>query len=85
MQSFVANIRSLALLPGGAILPRSNRRARIVAFAALALGFVLLLRPDLLPVVLTSLSEAYLQVWEKRHATAAALIAAGGDAAVPME
>jgi hypothetical protein len=62
MQSFVANIRSLALLPGGAILPRSNRRARIVAFAALALGFVLLLRPDLLPVVLTSLSEAYLQV-----------------------
>lgn len=39
---------------------------------------------ETLPQVV-ALSEAYLQVWEKRHATAAALIAAGGDAAVPME
>lgn len=62
MSAIAASLRSLALSGGGAILPRPNRRARVVALAVLAAGLLLLLRPDLLPVMLTGLSDAYLQV-----------------------
>lgn len=62
MSTLVATARSLTRpVPAGG-WPRLNGRARIVALIALACSGLFLVRPDLLPIALASLADAYLQV-----------------------